>query len=326
MCGCPYSYLFIITQKSAVIPSLAKSTRFCLFACLVDKRHGGMEIKRTWSLDLCRNDQYRHKFTDVVRILAEWFEPYGGFEGKDILEFGCGEGTVALGLALQHRPRRVVGVEILDVYKKCLPFARDNLGLESLPDILSLHKIAPGAGFADLGKFDCVFTWSVFEHVSQEFLPEAFEMLKKALKPGGVIFLQISPLYYSRDGSHLAPWIPVPWGHLALQADDYYKRLLSAPATPDHLRSSWSVYIPMDAEQAEERRVLWETYDTLNKATAPQLARLAAQAGLKIVRDYRTRNDDPIPSDLAEIFNEDVLRTEQIVWMLQSADCPAGRQ
>ena len=251
-----------------------------------------MKSAQQWSLDHCKNDQYRHKFTTVVRILSEWFEPYGGFAGKDVLEFGCGEGTVALGVALQHRPARMVGVEVLDVYEKCLPFARDNLGLDALPANLALRKIAPGADIAGLGKFDCVFTWSVFEHVSQELLPRAFETLKGALKPGGAIFLQISPLFYSRDGSHLAPWIPVPWGHLALQADDYYRRLLAAPQTPDDLKSHWSVYIPADAEQTEERRLLWETYDTLNKATAPQLARLAAQAGLKIVRDYRTRNDE----------------------------------
>jgi SAM-dependent methyltransferase len=278
-----------------------------------------MKSERRWSLDHCKNDQYRHKFTDVVRILVEWFEPFGGLAGKDVLEFGCGEGTVALGVALQHEPKRMVGVEILDVYEKCLPFARDNLGLESLPENLTLHKITPGDDISGLGNFDFIFTWSVFEHVSQQLLPAAFKTLKRALNPDGVIFLQISPLFYSRDGSHLAPWIPVPWGHLALQADEYYRRLLAAPKTGDNLRASWSVYIPSDAEEAEERRLLWQTYDTLNKVTAPELMRLATQSGLKIVRDYRTKNDDAVPATLAEVFHEDVLRTEQIVWLLRHA-------
>ena len=100
-----------------------------------------------WSLDHCTNEDYRHKFTDVVRILGEWLEPYGGLTGKDALEFGCGEGTVALGVALQHRPRRMVGVEILDAYENCARLARDNLGLDALPENLQFRRIRAGGGY-----------------------------------------------------------------------------------------------------------------------------------------------------------------------------------
>jgi SAM-dependent methyltransferase len=270
-----------------------------------------------WSLDHCSDRQYFHKFTDVVRILAEWFEPYGGLRGKDVLEFGCGEGTVALGIALQHEPRRVVGAEILDVHENCLPYARKNLGLDALPDNLSLVRIEPGEDIARLGTFDRIYSWSVFEHVHPDLLLRAFQSLKAALAPGGVVFLQISPLYFSRDGSHLAPWIPVPWGHLTMDSDAYFQQLMSAPDTPPDLRNAWSVYIPIDAPRQEERKILWETYRTLNKATAPQLEQLARQAGLTIVRDFRTTADGAIPPELAKDFDENILLTEQIVWLLQ---------
>jgi SAM-dependent methyltransferase len=272
-----------------------------------------------WSLDACTNDNYRHKFLDVVQILGEWFEPYGGLRDRDVLEFGCGEATVALGVALQHEPRRMVGVEILDIYKNCLPFAQKNLGLQALPQNLEIFRITPGEDISRLGTFDFIYTWSVFEHVSQEYLERAFASLKAALRPEGAILLQISPLYYSRDGSHLTEWIPVPWGHLSMQNNDYFNRLMSAEETPERVRQDWTVYISLDADRDEERRLAWELYDTLNKATALQLSQIANKCGLKIVRDYRTKNDDPIPENLLHIYSEDVLRTEQIVWLLQHA-------
>ncbi|MGA1804747.1 methyltransferase domain-containing protein [Rhizobium sp. HT1-10] len=263
------------------------------------------------------NKIYQHKFRDVVDIISDWYEPYGGVSGKDMLEFGCGEGTVALGMALRKTPRRVVGVEILDVVNNCEDIARDHFGLQGLPTNLRLQQISPGQDLRDLGMFDFIYCWSVFEHVKRDLLEAAFRTIAEALKPEGVLFLQISPLYYSRDGSHLAPWVGQPWAHLAMEHDEYRQALYNAPPTPQNLREAWSVYIPLDAPQSVERDALWETYTTLNKVTAPQLKRAAASAGLEVVRDYRTKFDDPIPLDLAEIYDEDVLRTEQVVWLLR---------
>jgi SAM-dependent methyltransferase len=278
-----------------------------------------LESNTGWSIDRCHSDIYRNKHLNVVRILDEWFEPHGGLAGKDVLEFGCGEGTVALGLALQKKPSRVVGVEILDVFEQCFPLAQENLGLHSLPKNLELHQIVPGQDLSHFGMFDCIYSWSVFEHVTQDLLPVVFKGIKSVLKPNGTMLLQISPLYYSCYGSHLSPWIPIPWGHLTLQNDVFYQHLMSAEETPNDVRSAWAVYIPIDAKREIERRILWETYSTLNKVTAPQLARIINGSGLKIVRDYRTVAETPVPKELSELFSEDILKTEQIVWMLQHA-------
>jgi hypothetical protein len=71
------------------------------------------------------------------------------------------------------------------------------------------------------------------------------------------------------------------------------------------------------AAPGEGRSLIWKTYQTLNKTTAKRLERLANAAGLKIVRDYRTTNEQPISDYLAAIYDRDVLLTEQIVWLLQ---------
>lgn len=272
-----------------------------------------------WSIDSISNATYRLKFIDIPNIIEDWLSPYGGLAGKDILEFGCGEATMALGMALRKQPRRIVGSEILDVYKHCLPIATKQLGLGELPPNLELHKITPGGSLSQLGTFDVIYTWSVIEHVAQSMIEDVLSALKSALNPDGTIFLQISPLYYSAFGSHMGPWVSKPWAHLSMQDDLYKKALFAALPTPDDVRADWGVYIPENATKDEERAVLWETYSTLNKLTAPQLCRLVNEAGFQIVRELRTRDDVSPPNELAEVYNEDTLTTQQVVLLLRHA-------
>jgi SAM-dependent methyltransferase len=269
-----------------------------------------------WSLKSIRTELYRSKFVDVPDIIEEWLLDQGGISGKDVLEFGCGEGTMALSMALRKDARRVVGVELLDVYKHCATNARLELGLQSLPNNLEFGKISAGQGLGQFGEFDLVYSWSVFEHVSQDMLQRALASIKSILKPKGIFFLQISPLYYSAAGSHLAPWIAEPWAHLAMQHEEFHETLSSAGVTPPHVREEWAVYIPRDTDTVSERSLLWQTYVTLNKITAPQLCRLVRQAGFKIDRDYRTKDEIAIPVNLAEVYDHDILITQQIVLKL----------
>lgn len=272
-----------------------------------------------WSIDKIQDPLYRTKFVEVPDIIAEWLCDSGGLYKKDVLEFGCGEGTMALGTALRKEAQRVVGVEVLDVFDQCLPLAKQQIGLEALPDNLHLQKIAPGSDITEWGQFDVIYSWSVFEHVSQAFLPRALETIKAALKPDGFFFLQVTPLYYSSNGSHFAPWIPEPWAHLSMQHDVFRERFFNAPETSAKVRNEWTVYLPANADTPTERAVLWDMYLTLNKVTAPQLCRLACEAGFKIVRDYRTTCDQPVPQHLSEVYSEEVLKTEQIVLLMQHA-------
>ncbi|HDR9278182.1 hypothetical protein VI03_18725 [Burkholderia vietnamiensis] len=273
----------------------------------------------TWSIDNISNPTYRLKFLDIPDVIEDWLQPYGGLAAKDVLEFGCGEATMALAMALRKQTRRVVGAEILDVYKHCLPIANKQLGLHELPPNLELHKITPGGSLADLGTFDVIYTWSVVEHVAQYMLNDVFTSLKNALNPNGTIFLQISPLYYSAFGSHLGPWIEQPWAHLAVQDDLYKKALYNAPPTPENVRADWGVYIHESTTKEEERAALWETYSTLNKLTAPRLCRLVQDAGFQIVRELRTNDNVNPPDELIDIYHEDILKTQQIVLLLRHA-------
>ncbi len=251
-----------------------------------------------WSLTHCRDDQYRREFVDVVRNLTNWFEPYGGFDGKDILDFGCGEGAAALGLALQHNVRRIVGIDPGKKIWRCLPRAQEQIGLEHLPPQLELFLMEPDADLSGLGKFDVVYSWSVFEHVQQDLILDRLSALHALLKPNGLMFLQTTPLYYSAWGSHTRPQVPIPWAHLLFQESLFFDKLREGSGS-----------------RAEADFLQTEILQTLNKATAGVILKAAKQAGFEIVREYRTRNAENPPAELLEIFTEDVLTTEQLVFL-----------
>ncbi len=259
------------------------------------------QMSEIWSAETITDPTYRAKFIDVPNVIASWLEGHGGLEGRDILDFGCGEATMALGIALRFRPRRIVGVEIHKEIDNCVPYARAQLKLEKLPKNLELIRIAADMSLESIGTFDVIYSWSVFEHVSQNLIVGCLTRMKRVLRQDGVMFLQTTPLYYSANGSHFMPWLGVPWAHLTMQHDRFFSSLREK------------------VESAEEFAGLREMYESLNRITAEQLLRAVRLAGFEIIRDYRTYDEVEIPDDLKKIYAEDVLRTNQLVLLTKHA-------
>ncbi len=74
----------------------------------------------SWSADRIKDDTYRTKFIDVPNTLTDWLRDHGGLAGRDVLDFGCGEATAALAIALRHGARRVVGIVPLRISEPIL--------------------------------------------------------------------------------------------------------------------------------------------------------------------------------------------------------------
>jgi 2-polyprenyl-3-methyl-5-hydroxy-6-metoxy-1,4-benzoquinol methylase len=259
-------------------------------------------LSANWSEDRITDSIYQAKFINVPDVICDWTAEYGGVAGKDILDFGCGEATMAVGMALRHGARRVVGVEIQPEVDNALPYARQQLGINRLPDNLNLVRIDADSDLGALGQFDLVYSWSVFEHVRQDLIGDCLAKIRRVLRPGGLMFLQTTPLYYSTFGSHLKSWIPQPWAHLLMQHDLLREKLRAA--------------VEDDSRYAE----LINTYETLNRATDFQILDSARNAGFEIVRDYRTFNEEPIPESLLRVYQEPVLQTEQLVFLAKNTN------
>jgi SAM-dependent methyltransferase len=237
----------------------------------------------------------------VPAKLAEWLDPHGGLDGKDILDFGCGEATTVLSLALRWPRSRVTGVEIGRDLDRCLPLAREQLGLAALPPNMALHLVRPGELPDPRARFEVIYSWSAMEHVDQALLPAVLRQLRAALKPGGKLFIQIQPLYYSSDGGHLMYKVPERWGHLLNQDSRYAEKLRAA------------------CRDEAEFRALSSMYRTLNRVTAPHLFALVEAAGMRIVRRFVAREEHAIPAPLLEIYNEAVLRTHGVELLAEPA-------
>jgi SAM-dependent methyltransferase len=137
---------------------------------------------------------------------------------KRVLEIGCGRGEVCRTLSELY-DCETVGVDV-SRYREW-QLVRDRVKL------VQTDLSAPDA--PDLGKFDVIYSNSVWEH-----LRHPFAMLKKSfdlLKPGGVMLLSAN-LYRGPKASHRYREVFFPWPHLLFSDEvfeEFYVHLGSAP-------------------------------------------------------------------------------------------------
>lgn len=265
---------------------------------LRNRRFDGVRIL-PWRKDNVKDAVFCDRFFKLPSILDDWIRPFRTIEGMNILDFGCGTGVTLLGTTLKYGPARSIGVDIMPDMEQLPELAKVHLDLESLPDTLSLHRITPGGLPDEATDLDLVYAWSVFEHVDRSLLDTVLRGIHERMNSGGFLFIQIAPLYYSAEGSHLTHKVAEPWGHLWMEPDAYERRLRNA------------------CKSDEEFDVLISMYRTLNRITAPECAAEVRHAGFDILREYTSENtayaDVAPPLHVQLSHDESILRTEQVV-------------
>ena len=231
----------------------------------------------------------------------DWAEPYLKVTNADVLDFGCGEATTALGFALRKGVRRVVGVDVVSDPNLCLPYAHKHLGLTALPGNLELHRVPVGSLHNEEDRLRSHYAWSVMEHVREDLLDSTLSMLRARSRRGGLIFVQVSPLYYSSEGSHLFHKIPERWGHLRHQHSEYLALLRNA------------------CSEDAEYRSLVETYEGLNRITAERLRTSLENAGFLVLREHHREEAFAIPQEVTDCYVEKVLRLAEVAILSQNS-------
>ncbi|MDP3405470.1 MAG: class I SAM-dependent methyltransferase [Brevundimonas sp.] len=241
----------------------------------------------------------RAKLYALPQIMADWLAPFGGFEGQRVLDFGCGFGETAAGIALGHGAAEVRGVDIQPKPEGCAGILREHLGLEALPVNLNVYQIEPGAPVGR-GDLDIVVSWSTVEHVARGLLDGVLGSLHVALRPGGLAFIQISPLYFSPEGSHLWALGYRGWEHLSRQTSEVLEAIEGAP---------W-----LDAKRKAR---MTRMFLTLNRLTAEELVDRVGKAGFSVLREQRDRTDLVPPHALTQAYALEALMTQQVVLLLR---------
>jgi ubiquinone/menaquinone biosynthesis C-methylase UbiE len=81
--------------------------------------------------------------------------------------------------------------------------------------------------------FDFVFSLNAFEHIPNP--GRALQELSRVLKPGGCVFLQFSPIYFSDMGHHLFGLTDTPWVHLLYERPEIKRMILDSGKVPNEV-------------------------------------------------------------------------------------------
>lgn len=115
------------------------------------------------------------KLLDTIRKYMGY-----SFLGKDILEFGSGNGRMA-----RHLRQFFGGYTAMDISQTMLDLLKEKVDA----------RIVQGDGTnIPIEQVDIIFTFTVLMHNKKALVPKIVEQFRKALRPGGYLFMQL-PCY-----------------------------------------------------------------------------------------------------------------------------------
>jgi SAM-dependent methyltransferase len=195
---------------------------------------------------------FRH-FDHAALVVTDYLlQQHPLLKGR-ILDVGCGDGLIDLGIFLRMQPEELVGID---------PFK----GFERLPGVLEANHLPadllddPRLRFrAEDGNaipypddyFDVVVSWGSLEHIAGGYA-QTLREIRRVLKKDGLLFVHPG-LYYGALGNHLGEFFEDPFIHLKLPPEDLRQAVLNTP--PKRMDRAGHVATPEE---------YWQWYTELN--------------------------------------------------------------
>jgi SAM-dependent methyltransferase len=201
--------------------------------------------------------------------------------GKDVLDFGCGDGALGLYLASEKSPRSVTGV---DVDRVAIKRANAALAAARLPGSIPIQFLegsVEGIPAAD-ASFDVVLAFDCLEHVMAP-LP-IFREWHRVLRPGGKCLLEWFP-FKGPWGPHMESLIPVPWAHVLFGEEAMFRAAERIYDSPFFMPRHWDL-----DEAGNKKPNKWRQWSSfreqgyVNELDVKTFRRLVGSAGLAISR------------------------------------------
>ncbi|MBK5256719.1 MAG: class I SAM-dependent methyltransferase [Vicinamibacteria bacterium] len=208
-----------------------------------------LEIKGVdWLCDEISRDQDPRS---IQLFFENDFLPYlrpAEFEGKRILDFGCGSGSSTMVLARMFPRSQIVGVELSPEY---LRIAEERLRFYGYSNVT--FRLSPeGTSVpSDLGDFDFIVMSAVFEHLLPRERRSVMPELWARLKTGGCLLLNQTPHRFFPFESHTTglPFI----NYLPDRLAHFVARRFSSR---ELLHESWESLLRKGIRGASEREIL----------------------------------------------------------------------
>lgn len=148
------------------------------------------------------------------RQIPKFWRRLGGkpnLSGADVLDVGCGYGSLCVDTALSGA-RRVLGI---DTNLEVIEFAREYVR-RHIPETQNMMRFVHTdlRDFEPDVRFDIIVSEDAFEHILD--IEAVVEEMSERLKPGGRLYTGFGPLWNSPFGGHRRMKMPIPWGHLLL--------------------------------------------------------------------------------------------------------------
>ena len=262
-------------------------------------RHRRLREKDSWFFD---------HFIMTAYEIGEHLSRFIPLNRSRVLDFGCGDGFTALGMS-RFGLKEIIGVDINDAFRHLPQIACRYPGLDLLPRSLSFQKVGDGEPLPfETDTFDAVYTWSVLEHVRD--VEAVLQELNRVLFPGGILFMQIKPLFHSPFGSHLERLIPEPWAHLTMTEAAFLDRAWNAR---DQIGEDEKDLVYQRNTFADFKKYLIHEFQNLNRITAGELL-VAAHKSRFTVLTYEKRKDHSHspPLELLDRYSEEDLLTSEV--------------
>jgi len=201
--------------------------------------------------------------------------------GKDVLDFGCGDGELTLHLAKEKFPRSMVGVEI---NTGAISRAQESLKCTRVPEGVYVDFIPGKTDALPVADqtVDTVVAFDCLEHVMAPgaILREWF----RVLRPGGRCLVEWFP-YKGPWGPHMEALIPIPWAHILFGERAMFRTAELIYDLPNFIPRHWDL-----DELGHKKPNKWRTWSSfeeqgyINKLDISAFRGLAHDVGFEIPR------------------------------------------
>jgi len=210
--------------------------------------------------------------------------PDEAVNGKDVLDFGCGDGQLALFLATDKRPKSIVGVDIND---KFIARARSKLEITNVTSDVTVEFFVGSKDALPVGdrSFDTLLAFDCMEHVMSPgpILRDWY----RVLRPGGKCLINWAP-FKGPWGPHMNDVIPIPWAHVVFGEGAMFRTAAMIYDLPEYVPGFWDIdeYGHKKPNKLQGLSTFREA-GHVNQLDIGSFFRLAAEVGFRVLRFER---------------------------------------